>query len=158
MLRVRNYTLITAAILTFVTLNASIAQDAVALLGKNLRDPAVAEFAGARLEHCYINTAGQLACSPLGVDFAFENEIIKQVRLYPNAVGAYMPYKGSLPFGLARGDTRDVVKAKLGSPNKQTADSDIYTSSNQSLIVTYYGQASSQSGLMRYLVISRFGR
>ena len=151
-----NWKIITAVCLLLASCGVSGAEDAYALLGKHLKDPDVEAFTGAGLKHCFVDAAGQVACPLLGVNLALDgNAIIKQVTFYPNAMGAYRPYAGPLPFGLARGDTRAMVVSKLGRPDKSLTDTDLYTLRSPRVSVTYYSNTSPQAGLIHKLTVFR---
>ena len=138
--------------------------DVVALLGKNVDDPAVEALVGPVYQRCVINSVSQLACPLAGVDFALENPdgkklVIRQVRLYVNIRGAYAPYSGTLPFGLARNDRRDNVLAKLGRPDQSLRDTDIYTSRSPRVVITYHpGDSNPQAGLIRELSLFYYNK
>ena len=129
--------------------------DAYALLGKHFKDKAVEEFMGPGMKYCYTDSTGAMACPLLGVTLHLgDYDRISHVTFHPNAIGHYKPYAGPLPFGLARGDTRAVVRSKLGHPDESLTDTDLYTSRSPRVSVTYYTDASPQAGLISKLQVS----
>ena len=81
------------------------------ILGKPLRDEAVAEFLASN--EC--SRADQfLLCNDAGMAlWSDSNQVVETVYLYLNNAGDFAPYKGALPFGLKFYDNLGAVQYKL---------------------------------------------
>lgn len=128
--------------------------DAYSLLGKAFESPEVQNFTGPGMNQCYVDSAAQIACPRLGTELALDgNDRVRQVATYPNAVGAFRPYSGPLPFGLDKSDTRTTVAAKLGSPDQRLPNTDLFTSRSPRLSITYFPDGSPNAGLMNKVAV-----
>jgi hypothetical protein len=106
------------------------------------------------MQQCHVNAAAQIACPRLGVDLSLDgDDVLRQVKAYVNALGAYRSCEGPLPFGLAAADTSAVVQSRLGPPDERLTDTDLYTSRTPRVSVTYHPTASPHAGRIRYLSV-----
>jgi hypothetical protein len=83
-----------------------------AMLGKSVRDQAVADFIASN--DCTQSGAFQL-CRPAGLALWTDaNQVVKTAYLYPSNSNGFVAYRGELPLGLAPNDTMASVEQKLG--------------------------------------------
>ena len=85
-----------------------------AVLGKSLSDQAVADFIASN--DCASTGPFQM-CNAAGLAlWISQSQNVETVYLYPNKIGGFGAYKGTLPFGLSANDTMANVERKLGHP------------------------------------------
>ena len=85
-----------------------------AVLGKSLSDQAVADFIASN--DCASTGPFQM-CNASGLALWIgQSQNVETVYLYPNKIGDFGAYKGTLPFGLSASDTMANVEHKLGHP------------------------------------------